>query len=374
MKNLCLLVVCLVFAGCTSEKQETGSEPAAKAPEVAVTPDDPAVVEALTALGAKTNTDGDGLIIEVNLRDTDANDVTLKTIAKLKNVKSLLLNDLEIGDAGLEAIKNVSWPISNLDLRGCPVSNTGLSHVTGLSSLKALRLSGSNSSASVDDDGMASVAQLPNLKVLSLDKLWVSEVGIEQLLPLKNLSELYLAETTIGDDALAMFSKLPALRKLRLARNQISNDGLQHLAGLTDLVELDLSEISQLSDDGLQYLSSLTNLRKLNLWRVPIGDAGVQYLKPLTNLEWLNLDNTRLSDDGLPALVDMKKLTFLHLGSTLISDAGLTHLTGLIALKDLKVTRTAVTEAGVTELQKNLTTTEIQLEYLGDPGSLIIRE
>ncbi len=366
MKNLCSLIACLMLAGCTSEKRVTESKPANDGASAAVTPDDPAAVEALTALGAKTKTDSDGLIIEVNLRNTDANDETLKTIATLQNVKSLLLNDLEIGDDGLEAIKDVSWPIGNLDLRGCPVSNTGLSHLTGLSSLKALRLSGSNSSASVDDDGMASVAQLPNLKVLSLDKLWVSEIGIEQLLPLKNLSELYLAETTIGDDAPAMFSKLPALRKLRLARNQISNEGLKHLAGLTELVELDLSEISLLSDDGLQHLSGLTNLQKLNLWRVPVGDAGVQYLKPLTNLEWLNLDNTRLSDDGLPALVDMKKLTFLHLGSTLVSDAGLPHLSGLTGLKDLKVTRTAVTETGVAELQKSLTTTDIQLEYLGN--------
>jgi Leucine-rich repeat (LRR) protein len=365
MKKLCSLLACLVLVGCTSEKLEE-SKPVTVEPSTTVTADDPAAVEALAALGAKTKTDDDGLIIDVNLRETDATDETLKTIAALTRVKSLLLNDLEITDAGLAALKDVSWPIENLDLRGCPVSNEGLKNISGVSSLRALRLSGSNSSASVDDDGMASVAQLANLKVLSLDKLWISEVGVEQLLGLKNLSELYLADTTIGDDALAMFSKLPALRKLRLARNQIANEGLKHLEGLTELVELDLSEISQLSDEGLQHLSGLTNLRKLNLWRVPVGDAGVQFLKPLKNLEWLNLDNTRLSDEGLPALVDMKQLKFLHLGSTLVSDAGLVHLNGLTSLKDLKVTRTAVTEEGVAELKKSLTTTEIQLEYLGN--------
>lgn len=364
MKNLCFLFVCLTMFGCSSENQETKST--TNMPATIVTPDDSSAVEALTAIAAKTKRNDDGLIIEVNLRGTDANDDTLKSILPLKHVRSLLLNDLEITDGGLEALKNVDWPISNLDLRGCPVSNTGLSHLTGLSSLKALRLSGSNSSASVDDDGMAAVAQLSNLKVLSLDKLWVSEAGIEQLLPLRKLSELYLAETTIGDDALALFSKLPQLRKLRLARNQISNNGLLHLAGLKDLVELDLSEISQLSDDGLQHLSGLTSLSKLNLWRVPVSDTGVEYLKTLVNLKWLNLDNTQLSDDGLPALVDMKKLTFLHLGSTQVSDTGLKYLSGLTSLKDLKVTRTAVTETGVTELKISLPATEIQLEYLGN--------
>lgn len=362
MKNLYSVFVCLVMFGCSSESQETKSTSNVLA--TVKTPDDSSAVEALKAIAAKIKRNHDGLIIEVNLRGTNANNATLKSILPLKHVQSLLLNDLEITDGGLEVLKNVDWPISNLDLRGCPVSNTGLSYLTGLSSLKALRLSGSNSSATVDDDGMVAVAQLSNLKVLSLDKLWVSEAGIEQLLPLKKLSELYLAETTIGDDALALFSKLPQLRKLRLARNQISNNGLQHLAGLENLVELDLSEISQLSDDGLQHLSGLTSLSKLNLWRVPVSDPGVEYLKTLVNLKWLNLDNTQLSDDGLTALVDMKKLTFLHLGSTQVSDTGLKHLSALTSLQDLKVTRTAVTETGVTELKISLPETEIQLEYL----------
>ncbi len=366
MKKLCSLLACLMLTGCNSEKPETESRPAVELPSTTVTPDDPAIVEALTALGAKMKTDDEGLIVEVNLRETEADDETLKAIVPLRHVRSLLLNDLEITDAGLEILKDLSWPIGNLDLRGCPVSNKGLSHLTGLKSLKALRLSGSHSASSGDDDGMAAVAQLPNLKVLSLDKLWVSKVGIEQLLPLEKLSELYLADSTIGDDALAVFSGFPELQKLRLAKNRISNEGLRHLAGLTKLVELDLSEITQLSDDGMLHLSGLTSLRKLNLWRVPITDAGVGHLKTLTNLEWLNLDNTQLSDDGLSALTEMKQLTFLHLGSTLITDTGLTNLNKLTSLKDLKVTRTAVTEAGVTELKKSLTTTEIQLEYLGN--------
>ena len=366
MKHLISVLACFALFGCssenlTNEKQEDINETAKP-----VMFDDPSAIEALNAIGAKTKKNGDGLIIEVNLRETPADDDTLREISSLEHVQSLLLNDIDITDDGLEVFNHVTWPITNLDLRGCPISNAGLQHVTSLPSLKALRLSGSNSNCTVDDDGMDSVAQLANLKVLALDRLWISEAGIEKLLVLRDLEELYLAETTVGDDALALLPKLPNLRKLRLSKNQISNEGLKQLAGFKELVELDLSEISQLSNDGMRHLSGLTSLRKLNLWRVPITDAGVEHLKSLNNMEWLNLDNTMLSDAGLPFLVNMEGLTFLHLGSTQVSDSGITDLKNMTSLKDLKVTRTAVTNVGVAELKKSLTKTEIQLEYLGN--------
>ena len=223
----------------------------------------------------------------------------------------MLLNDLKITDSGLQALHRVNWPIVNVDLRGCPVSNDGLQHVARLESLKALRLSGSNSDCSVDDNGMDFVSRLVNLKVLSLDKLWISEVGIEKLLGLRELEELYLAETIVGDEAVSLLAKFPKLRKLRLSKNQISSDGLKPLADRQGLLELDLSEISQLSDDAMQYIGRLTGLVKLNLWRVPITDAGVDHLRSLKDLEWLNLDNTMLTDAGLLALADLRKLSFL---------------------------------------------------------------
>ena len=365
-----LFPVCLIsllITGCTSEVDEISKAGSASVAEkTAPEPDDAAAVQAIADAGGTTKTNSDGQIVEVNLRDSMATDQTMADIRPLKHVRSLLLNDLEISDAGLAALADVAWPLSNLDLRGCPVTNDGLRHLTGLQNLKALRLSGSHTAATVDDGGMNAVAQISDLKVLSLDKLWVSDDGIRALSTLKHLEELYLAGTTIGDGALEFIATMPAIRKLRLSNDSISDDGLKNLSALHNLVELDVSEDSLLTDSGMQYLSGLTNLQKLNLWRVQIGDTGVQYLKPLTNLKWLNLDNTRLSDAGLPALKGMQNLTFLHLGSTSVSDAGLIHLTGLTALRDLKVTRCGVTKEGAAELKQTLNNTEIQTDYLAN--------
>ena len=365
-----LFPVCLIsllITGCTSEVDEISKAVSAPVAQKNLSePDDAAAVHAIAHAGGTTKTNTDGQIVEVNLRDSMATDETLVAIRPLKHVRSLLLNNLEISDEGLEALTDVTWPLSNLDLRGCPVTNDGLRSLTGLQNLKALRLSGTHSAATVDDDGMDAVAQISDLKVLSLDKLWVSNDGVRALSTLKHLEELYLAGTTIGDGALEFIATMPAIRKLRLSNDSISDDGLKNLSALQDLVELDISEDSLLTDSGMQHLSGLTKLQKLNLWRVQIGDTGVQYLKPLTNLKWLNLDNTRLSDAGLPALKGMQNLTFLHLGSTSVSDAGLIHLTGLTALRDLKVTRCGVTKEGAAELKQTLNNTEIQTDYLAN--------
>ncbi len=373
MKRIFLTVLPAVAAlslsiGCTDDRQpeepETNRDPAAVS-SPADEPDDPDALQVLSDLGANLKKDDVGHVVEISLRGTSANDETLRKIASLQHVRSLLLNDLDITADGLAALKEAHWPLTNLDLRGCPVTNDGLSQLKDISTLRALRLSGSHSAATADDAGMAFVAGLPDLKVLALDRLWISDQGIRQLQPLARLEELYLAGTTIGDDALEVIGSMRTLRKLRLSNDQISDDGLKHLTGLEHLEELDLSEDSLLSDAGMAHVGRLGSLKKLNLWRVQITDEGVRHLSSLTRLEWLNLDNTRLSNDGLPALSGLVNLRFLHLGSTQISDAGLQHLVPLKQLRDLKVTRTAVTADGVAELQKQLPDTDIQLEYLG---------
>ncbi len=94
--------------------------------------------------------------------------MALKEIAGLSRLRSLLLNETKITDAGLEPVGKVIT-LENLDLRNCSLNNKAISHLTGLKKLKALRLSGNSD---IDDDAMANINQLPKLKALMLDFLW----------------------------------------------------------------------------------------------------------------------------------------------------------------------------------------------------------
>jgi Leucine-rich repeat (LRR) protein len=352
-------VVCL--GAKPSEAGETKASGAPK-PEPAKT-DDPSAVEALSKTASELKRDDDGFVIEVSFRGTTIGDDALKPLLGLRRVRSVLLNETPITDNGLATIGRL-LTLTNVDLRGCKVSNAGIAHLAGLSRLRGLKLTGKDGAATVDDDGLDAIAKLTSLKALALDHLWVSEEGLAKLKGLERLEELYLAQTVVGDEALALFTQFPRLRKLRISQTQITSKGLSHLSKLDQLEDLDLSENGQLDDEGMAPLAGLKQLKRLNLWRVPITDAGVAHLKGLTNLQWLNLDNTQLSDAGLEYLREMKQLTFLHLGSTAVTDAGLEDLESLTALKDLKITRTAVTVDGVTKLKKKLPDTEIQLKYI----------
>lgn len=368
----CLLIAVYLFTtvGCQknapSNSGSSTSKPDSSASTVPATlrPDDPALISRLEKAGAVLKKSPDGRVTDVSLKGVADADALMTDLSYLEHVTSLVLADSGVTDSGLAALKSSQQALSSLDLRGCSITNASLDHLSHFTTLRALRFNGSSGATTVDDDGMASLSPLKNLRVLALDGLWVSEVGLEALGDMPVLSELYMKSSTISDDGLALLSRYPLLKKVRLAFNQISDNGLIHLAKLTNLEELDLSENSQIFDGGLVHLSGLTALRKLNLWRVPITDQGVKSLASLTNLEWLNLDNTQLSDAGLVHLQNMNKLTFLHLGSTLISDAGLSALEPLKNLKDLKVTRTSVTEAGVAQLQPLLPDTAIQLKYI----------
>ncbi|MEZ6078374.1 MAG: hypothetical protein R3C56_22690 [Pirellulaceae bacterium] len=56
----------------------------------------------------------------------------------------------------------------------------------------------------VDDGGLAGLANCPELKVLAIDGLWVGSPGLEHLKGNLKLIELYASGTTIDDAASAL--------------------------------------------------------------------------------------------------------------------------------------------------------------------------
>ncbi len=231
------------------------------------------VTKSLEAVGAKLSRDSKGEVIGADLRGCKLDDAVIGELSKLVTLQQL-------------------------DLRECVLNNAQLTAaVQPLAKLKALRLSGKGAATTVDDEGLAVLANCPDLRVLSADELWFSEDGLKKLSGCKNLSELYIAQTLIEDAAMPTVATFKQLKKLRLAKTQVSVTGLKALAGLK-LEDLDLSECSQINDGAMEAVAAFTTLKRLNLWRDPISDAGCSKLAGLTQLTWYNLDNTQLTDAG----------------------------------------------------------------------------
>lgn len=347
-------------SGTTSEK--TLSQPAPP------TVQENAAIAALEAAEVKVSKTESGHATGVDFRGVEVTADLLENIADLASVTVANFAETNLDDELLSTLVSNAATLNNFDLRDCSVSDKALETLAAVEGIRAIRLSGKSGSTTVTDDGLAHLKGLSSLRLLALDDLWVGTAGIAHLKDLPGLAELYLAGTLVDDESISVISTMPPIRKLRLARTQIGDAALESLTACSNLEELDLSENSQLTDAGMVSLGKITSLKKLNLWRVQINDEGALALAPLTGLKWLNLDNTKLSDAGLPVLKDMTQLTFLHLGSTQITAAGIESLFHLTTLADLKITRTAMGASAdaVTTLTQKLPDTAIQTEYEGD--------
>lgn len=166
--------------------------------------------------------------------------------------------------------------------------------------------------------------------------------------------KLDLLSTQISDEELkSLLANLHDLRFLSLAETKVGNEGLVHLAQMKDLQELHL-DYTDVTDEGLKLLTSLSSLQILDLKGTRITDAGLAEVGRLTRLKGLYLTRTGITDSGLSHLRNLTNLETLILWDTGIGDAGLEHLKHLTGLREVILWSTRVTREGAEELQTAL--------------------
>ena len=105
----------------------------------------------------------------------------------------------------------------------------------------------------IEDDLMASVADVENV-------VWLELQG-----------------TAITDAGLKKIGSMKKLRRLHLERTGITDDGLRHLSGLSELEYLNVYG-TKVTDKGLESVKSLKKLRKLYVWATEVSDEGMAKL------------------------------------------------------------------------------------------------
>ena len=100
-----------------------------------------------------------------------------------------------------------------LHLSGTQITDGGLVHLKGLTSLRQLNLSDTQ----ITDAGLEHVKGFVKLESLSLVGTQITDVGLKSLVDLSRLSTLNLAETQITDVGLKHLRKLTNLRQLLLS-------------------------------------------------------------------------------------------------------------------------------------------------------------
>jgi|SRR5688572_2017548 len=210
-----------------------------------------------------------------------------------------------------------------------------------------------HSTARLPDDALQSLTGLRKLRSVELFGPIVSDAGITHLAGLTTLERLrFDGNTLIGDAAVAALRKLTNLRELYFHMANITDAGLANVGGLTKLETLTLGH-SQVGDRGMETIARFKELRTLDLQHTRVTDAGMEQLKGLTKLRWIALHGTRVTGRGFAHLSAMSDMTYIEGDDTQLDDTGLVSLRTLSKLEQLYISNTRVTEAGLREALPN---------------------
>ena len=117
----------------------------------------------------------DVLSIEL-YKSTEKLDGILVSLAELKSLKAVNLDDTQVSDAGLAHLVELK-SLEGVSLNNTHVSDTGLAHLAELKSLTGLCLQDTQ----VSDAGLPHLAELKSLESLDLNHTKISDPGIQQL-------------------------------------------------------------------------------------------------------------------------------------------------------------------------------------------------
>lgn len=165
--------------------------------------------------------------------------------------------------------------------------------------------------------------------VLYLARSRITDAGLHHLRGLTSLTKLSLSGNHITDAGLLEIAKLRTIESLELDLTGVSGPGLANLSKLASLKHLSLRE-TPLTDEGLAVLKSLRQLESLNVSKTLITDDGVRNLTELPNLSRLQLHNTDLTDAAIAELKKIKTLRELGTDGTHITDLGVAEIKAAI--------------------------------------------
>jgi hypothetical protein len=258
-------------------------------------------------------------------------------------------------------------------------------HVGHLSTLESLSII----STKFNDDWMAPISKLTNLKVLRFTNNGkLTDAGMAQLAGLKNLETFSFVGTQMTGKAYARFEGFTKLTRVSHRGSSIDDEGLRQLSDhLPNLESLSLAH-AKFTDVGAPHLAKLTKLKglevgaakatsqslrhiaKLPLEYLQLGegfDSGACFplIKDIGTLRRLTLTNAQaLTDADLQALAGLTQLTHLEIGKMPLPDERIATLKSFAFLKSMRLVpaKTPFSPDQQAKIQALLPTTKIDFK------------
>ncbi|KAL3670149.1 hypothetical protein V7S43_004464 [Phytophthora oleae] len=321
-------------------------------------------------------------LTELNLSGCiNLDDKCLKTLGDLKHLKSLQLAGCrKLTDKGVKSLSKMASleklrlarcgkltdeafdgfafkfaKLRELDVASCRLSEKAMLDIGQIKSLEVLVIRGCTE---IPDNGMASLAELTNLKYF--DARHCSKI---HSIPTEwtQLQVLLLGYTAFAEPDAAVLQYLTKLQELELRKCRIMKRGFQFISRLKHLERLELAETA-LTDFGLMEIcNGVRSLKALNISNTEISDNGAAGLAKLKELRILRLDAPGITNRALANLSFLSGLEKLDLFGANITDNGLMHLVPLHKLQELSICGGNIGDRGVGLMSKLTSLTSLNL-------------
>lgn len=224
----------------------------------------------------------------------------LESLKPLRNLRELRLRNTQFEDSNATYLRQFA-ALEELDLRGANLTDRGAEVLADLKKLNKLTLA----ETKVTTATAKVVATLPELKELWLDFTQVENEAVKSLAKLPKLEVLRLNNTPIDDEALRALAGHPSLRILSIGNNtinpkpdvpktKITNAGIEPLLSIPTLEEVWLKGTG-VTRAGWTRLFELPKFR-----RIYANDSGLAIMTDRVEFEFLKGRGTPLveSPDG----------------------------------------------------------------------------
>ncbi len=184
---------------------------------------------------------------------------------------------------------------------------------------------------------LAGLAQLAELRELTLSRNKITDAGLAFLPPLPKLDSLSINSCGLTDAAFAHLAKQPALTQLSVSGNNITGTGLSQLPSAARLTSLSIGS-SKLSDEGISSIARCAALRSLGLSSgAPLACTSLAPLAVVTTLRSLSLSDKAATDALVQSLSVVTQLTALDVSYSAITDFALDRINALTLLSDINL-------------------------------------
>jgi hypothetical protein len=234
---------------------------------------------------------------------------------------------------------------------GQPIDGRGLAPLTRLGHLGFL-------ACDPTDDGMASIAAIPALRMLSCQHTRAGDDGFIALSKSPSLELVWgRAAQNLGRRGFVALSTIDTLRGLAVNLRHVDTDALSSLAEFPSLREL---SPMGLRDEGFRHVGTCRELQALWLMDCEeTGDEATTHISRLPTLEKYFASSTKITDRSLALLATMHSLTEVQLSDCFrVTDAGIAELAALPRLRRLDLeAMPGVSNASLRVFRPNVRTT-----------------